>query len=169
MHDKATNLFIGSFLKLIYTEADYTKLEQWPTPWRQLYNWSSWGYWYNGPNLTFEEDSDLDFHILFLCLFLPIHLLCSLFILVLVYSSLFLCGAWTFFYEVIHPYTAILGVAFAFLQLFKILFSRRWYCLLLDGYSGCTLTLVCSSMMSGSRPWTSNNWESLVLFWLVQI
>lgn len=125
MHDKATNLFIGSFLKLIYAEADYTKLEQWPTPWRQLYNWSSWGYWYNGPNLTFEEDSDLDFHILFLCLFLPIHLLCSLFILVLVYSSLFLCGAWTFFYEVIHPYTAILGVAFAFLQLFKILFSRR--------------------------------------------
>ena len=59
MHYRPTNLIIISYhLKIIYTEADHTRLEYYPTPWKKLYKWSFYGYWYNYHITTWERDLD---------------------------------------------------------------------------------------------------------------
>ena len=51
---KATSLIIGSYLlKEIYENADQARIEKWSTPWKQLFEWSSLGYLYDGPLPTF--------------------------------------------------------------------------------------------------------------------
>ena len=65
VHPKASSVLIGChLLKEIYKEADQTHLSQWPTPWKELFEWSCLGFWFDGPTPTyiFDQDptSDLD-------------------------------------------------------------------------------------------------------------
>ena len=50
MTPAATTVVIGChLLKEIYANADQSRVEEWPTPWKELFEWSSMGYWYDGP------------------------------------------------------------------------------------------------------------------------
>ena len=60
VHPKASIVHIGcELLKDIYEEADQICLPQWPTPWKELFEWSCLGFWFDDPTSNYIFDQDI--------------------------------------------------------------------------------------------------------------
>ena len=58
---KACSVQIGCWLlKEIYRRADQYYLDEWPTPWKELFELSCLGYWFNAPTRDRDPLCEMD-------------------------------------------------------------------------------------------------------------